>query len=616
MLQDQSLPTSASLLRFLTCGSVDDGKSTLIGRLLYDAGLVADDQLAAVHAMSARRGFNEDLPDLSLLLDGLLDERAQGITIDVAWRYFQTSNRKFILGDTPGHEQYTRNMVSGASQCQLALILVDARKGVLAQTRRHAAVVSLLGIEKIVVVVNKMDLVQWDELAYINIQRDFLEFSGPLGIHDPVFIPVSALRGDNVVSSSKHMAWYTGSSLFDYLETVDVESKEKDASSRFPVQRVTREREFRGYAGTLTAGRMAVGDQVIALPTGTQSRVASIVTFDASLDSAETGQAITLTLADNIDITRGDVLVARSDDSAIVTDRLEADLVWMDEQPLLPGRRYEMRIGTTTVPATVKRLLHRLNLETMNQEPATRLVKNDIGKCEIMTERPVQADLYASHPRTGSLILIDRISNGTAGAGMVRVNRARQVFWEDIAVDKAARSETKAQKPRVVWFTGLSGAGKSTLANAVEKVLHQEGFHTYLIDGDNVRHGLCKDLGFSLEDRIENTRRVGELSKLMIDAGLIVLVSLISPFRNERRMVREMLAPGEFVEVYVSTPIQICEERDRKGLYKLAREGKLENFTGISSPYEPPESAELTIDTASESLEESVQRVVKAIRKE
>ncbi len=613
----QSTPpglVTSSQLRLLTCGSVDDGKSTLIGRLLYDAGLVPEDQWASIVRLSAQRGQTGDLPDYSLLLDGLLDERAQGITIDVAWRYFQTPRRKFILGDAPGHEQYTRNMATGASQCDLALILVDSRKGILAQTRRHTAIARLLGISKIVVVINKMDLVGWDELTFINIQRDFLAFAKPLGINEPVFLPVSATRGENVVHRGENVHWFTGQPLLEYLETVEVDNRAQAAAARFPVQWVNRTGDFRGYSGTLASGTLRKGDAVTVLPSGVHSRIASIVTFDGELNQAAAGQALTLTLTDNVDVTRGDVLVRSGDSSSVVTDRFEADVVWMDEQPLLPGRRYELRIGTTAVPATVKRLIHRLNLENMRHEPAEQLPKNDIGQCEVMTERPIPCDLYAACRDTGSFLLVDRVTNATVGAGMVTANQARQVFWEEISVDKPARARLKGQPPRVVWFTGLSGAGKSTLANAAEQALYKQGYHTYLIDGDNVRHGLCKDLGFSDTDRVENTRRVGELAKLMLDAGLIVLVSLISPFRAERKMVRDLLGPDEFLEIYVSTPLEVCESRDRKGLYKLARDGKIVNFTGISSPYEPPEQPELVLDTSHEALEVCVRRVIARIK--
>ncbi len=599
-----------TLLRFLTCGSVDDGKSTLIGRLLYDAGLVPEDQWAAVERLSAQRGQTGGMPDYSLLLDGLLDERTQGITIDVAWRYFHTPRRKFILGDAPGHEQYTRNMATGASQCDLALILVDARKGILPQTRRHTAITRLLGIENVVVVVNKMDLVKSDELAFINLQRDFLGFARPFGVTEPVFIPVSAIHGENVVHRSERMPWYTGSTLLDYLETVEASGAATNRALRLPVQWVNRTADFRGYSGTVSSGGIRKGQAVTVLPSGVRSRVASIVTLDGERDEAVAGNAVTVALAEDIDVTRGDVIVAQQDASAVVTDQFDAKLVWMDEQPLHAGRRYELRIGTATVPATVRRLIHRLNLQTMMHEAAVQLDKNDLGECEVITERPVQCDLYAAFRDTGSFILVDRISNATVAAGMVSANEPRKVFWEDITIDKAARSRSKGQRSRIVWFTGLSGAGKSTLANAVELALYREGLHTYLLDGDNVRHGISRDLGFGDTDRIENTRRVGELAKLMVDAGLIVLVSLISPFRAERRMVRDLVADDEFVEVYVSTPLATCEERDPKGLYKLARAGKVKDFTGISSPYEPPEHPELVLDTSVESLDACVRRIV------
>lgn len=605
---------SVTLLRFLTCGSVDDGKSTLLGRLLVDAGLVPEDEWASVQLLSARRSETGGHPDYSLLLDGLLDEQAQGITIDVAWRYFQTAKRKFIVADTPGHEQYTRNMVTGASQCALALIVVDAQRGITLQTRRHTAIIHLMGIEKVIAVINKMDLANWDERTFIRLQKEFLEFAQPLGVGAPAFIPVCAPHGDNVVHRSVRMPWYRGPSLLDYLETVEADTGGTHGPARLTVQWVARASGFRGYSGTVASGAIRSGDAVTVLPAKVQSRVASIGTFDGALDRAVAGQAVTVTLENDVDVARGDLIVSTGDSTAVVTDRLEANVVWMEEQPLLPGRRYELRLGAAVVPATVKRLIHRLNLETLASEPATRLEKNDIGRCEVMTERPIACDLYSASRSTGSFILIDRLSNATLAAGMVTANQARQVFWQPVSVDKAARAAAKGQRPRVVWFTGLSGAGKSTLANAVERELYRAEFHTYLIDGDNIRHGLSRDLGFGAEDRIENTRRVGELAKIMADAGLIVLVSLISPFKAERRMVRDLLEPGEFVEVYVATPLEICESRDRKGLYRLAREGKLGNFTGISSPYEPPEAAEIIADTASESIESCVRRIVARVR--
>jgi bifunctional enzyme CysN/CysC len=607
-------PQAPTLLRFLTCGSVDDGKSTLLGRLLFDAGLVPEDQWASVQRLSAQRGETGGHPDYSLLLDGLLDERAQGITIDVAWRYFQTPKRKFVLADAPGHEQYTRNMATGASQCDLALVLADARRGLTLQTRRHTAIVHLMGITRIIVAINKMDLAGWDESVFLKLKSDFLEFATPLGLTEPAFIPVCALHGENVVRSSAKMPWYRGPSLLECLETVEAGAGGNHEAARFPVQWVARAGGFRGYSGTITSGALRTGDAVTVLPARIQSRIAAIHTFDGELDHAVAGQAVTVTLESDVDVARGDVLVSTADATAVVTDRLEANVVWMEQQPLLPGRRYELRIGTTVVSATVKRLIHRLNLETLNIEPATRLEKNDIGRCEVMTERPITCDLYGPHKQTGSFILVDRLSNATLAGGMVAANEARKVFWEEITVDKAARAAAKGQRARVVWFTGLSGAGKSTLANAVEQALYHLGFHTYLVDGDNIRHGLSKDLGFGAEDRIENSRRAGELAKLMADAGLIVLVSLISPFRAERRMVRDLLGPGEFVEVHVATPIEVCETRDRKGLYRLAREGKLQNFTGVSSPYEPPEAPEMVVDTSSGTLEDHVLRIVALIR--
>lgn len=590
---------------------MDDGKSTLVGRLLYDAGLVPEDQWESVLKLSTRNNQTGDLPDFSLLLDGLLDERAQRITIDVAWRYFQTRQRKFILADAPGHEQYTNNMVTGASRSDLALILLDVNKGVVLQTRRHTAIVRLMGIQRVVVVVNKMDQVDWDELTFINVQREFLDFAKSFGVTEPVFVPVSALHGDNVVHRGASMPWYAGPTLLEYLETVDLGVA--NTPLRFPVQWVVRTAEFRGYSGTLASGRILRGLPVTVLPAGVSSRIASIATFDGDLEQASAGDAVTITLVDDVDVSRGDVIVAAEDSTPVVTDRLEANLVWMAQQALLSGRRYELRIGTSSVPATVKRLIHRLNLETMRHELATRLEKNDIGLCEVMTERPVQRDVYADSRETGGFILIDRVSNATVAAGMVTANEIRKVFWEEVSVDKQARANAKGQRPRVVWFTGLSGAGKSTIANAAEQAFFKAGMHTYLIDGDNIRHGISKDLGFSVEDRIENTRRVGELAKLMTDAGLIVLVSLISPFRAERRMVRELFEPNEFFEVYMSAPLAVCESRDTKGLYRLARAGTLQNFTGISSPYEPPEAAELVLDTAVEPIDICVRRVVELV---
>jgi bifunctional enzyme CysN/CysC len=606
---DRNTP-GKSLLRLAVCGSVDDGKSTLLGRLLRDAGLVPEDQWAAVERLSAARGNVGGEPDYSLLLDSLLDERAQGITIDVAWRYFQTRARKFIVADVPGHEQYTRNMATGVSRCDLALVLMDARQGVTRQTRRHTAILRFMGVPRVLVVINKMDLAGWDEKTYLRLCAEFLALSASLGTAEPAFIPVSALHGDNVVQPGTNMPWYSGPPLLRQLETIETDDTPADMPLRFPVQWVARAGDFRGYCGTLAAGAVKPGDVITVLPSTARGRVASVTTFDGTLDRAVAGQAITVALEEDVDVGRGDVIVAANDSTAVVTDRLVADVVWLSEQPLLPGRRYEMRTGGTVVPAVVKRLIHHLNLESLASESASRLEQNEIGRCEIMTERPVFCDPYARSRDTGSFILVDRLSNATLAAGMVTTNEARKVFWEKALVNKSARAAAKSQRPRIVWLTGLSGAGKSTLANAVEQALFLDGVHTYLIDGDNIRHGISRDLGFGAEDRIENTRRAGEIAKLMVDAGLIVLVSLISPFRAERRMVRDLVEPGEFVEVHVSTPLEVCEKRDRKGLYRLAREGRLPNFTGISSPYEAPEAAELVVDSSVEPLESGVRRIV------
>ena len=519
--------TSSRTLHMLTCGSAGSGKSTLLGRLVLEAG-GAPDRSGSMQSLGAGAGETGGHP--ARLFDGLLDEAAHFGAAAVT--RLQTARRRFIVADAPGHEQYTRNLVMDASQCELALLLVDAQRGITSQTRRHTAIVHLTGIEKVVVAINKADLANWDEGTFLRLRDEFLQFARPLGVREPAFIPVCALHGDNVVQHSARMPWYRGPSLVECLDAV--------------------------------------------------------------------APAI-------------EAIVSSGDSTPAMTDRLEANIVWMGEEPLLPGRRYELRAGATTVTAAVKRLIHRLNLETLASESATRLGENDIGRCEVMTERPIACDLYSTSRARGSFILVDRLSSTALAAGMVTANQARQVFWQSVSVDKAARAAAKGQHPRVVWFTGLSGAGKSTLASAVEQALFREGRHTYLIDGDNIRHGLSKDLGFGSEDRIENTRRAGELAKLMADAGLIVLVSLISPFRAERSMVRELLQPGEFVEVYVATPLEICESRDRKGLYRLAREGKLKEFTGISSPYEPPEAAEIVVDTSSEPLEHCVRRVVEIL---
>ncbi|MGA1079646.1 MAG: sulfate adenylyltransferase subunit CysN [Steroidobacteraceae bacterium] len=604
------------LLRFITCGSVDDGKSTLIGRLLYESKLIFEDQLAALESDSKKVGTQGGDIDFALLVDGLAAEREQGITIDVAYRFFSTDRRKFIVADTPGHEQYTRNMATGASTADLAVILVDARKGILQQTRRHSYIVSLLGIRKVVLAVNKMDAVDYTQGVFDGIVEQYREFADMLGLENVYPIPMSALRGDNVVERSERMRWYGGATLMQHLESVQVERNLAGRPFRLPVQWVNRpNQDFRGFAGTIASGRVRQGDAVRVLPSGRQSTVARIVTLDGDLEEAVAGQSVTLTLADEIDISRGDVLAA-ADAPPAVADQFQVSLVWMHEEPMLPGRPYLMKIGPRTVTASITDIRHRVNVNTLEQMAARQLDLNEIGLCNLGTDRAVAFDAYEDNRETGAFILVDRISNDTVGAGMIQyaLRRADNVHWQALDVDKRARSASKGQKACVLWFTGLSGAGKSTIANLVEKQLLALGRHTYLLDGDNVRHGLNKDLGFTEADRVENIRRVAEVSRLMVDAGLIVMVSFISPFRAERRLARELLEEGEFLEVYVSTPLVEAEKRDPKGLYRKAREGKIRNFTGIDSPYEPPEHPELVVDTSVVSAEEGARQVIDMLR--
>ncbi|MGA1639803.1 MAG: sulfate adenylyltransferase subunit CysN [Steroidobacteraceae bacterium] len=604
------------LLRFITCGSVDDGKSTLIGRLLYESKLIFEDQLAALESDSKKVGTQGGDIDFALLVDGLAAEREQGITIDVAYRFFSTDRRKFIVADTPGHEQYTRNMATGASTADLAVILVDARKGILQQTRRHSYIVSLLGIRNVVLAVNKMDAVDYAQGVFDGIVEQYREFADMLGLEDVYPIPMSALRGDNVVERSERMRWYGGATLMQHLESVQVERNLAGRPFRLPVQWVNRpNQDFRGFAGTIASGRVRQGDAVRVLPSGRQSTVARIVTLDGDLEEAVAGQSVTLTLADEIDISRGDVLAA-ADAPPAVADQFQVSLVWMHEEPMLPGRPYLMKIGPRTVTASITDIRHRVNVNTLEQMAARQLDLNEIGLCNLGTDRAVAFDAYEDNRETGAFILVDRISNDTVGAGMIQyaLRRADNVHWQALDVDKRARSASKGQKACVLWFTGLSGAGKSTIANLVEKQLLALGRHTYLLDGDNVRHGLNKDLGFTEADRVENIRRVAEVSRLMVDAGLIVMVSFISPFRAERRLARELLEEGEFLEVYVSTPLVEAEKRDPKGLYRKAREGKIRNFTGIDSPYEPPENPELVVDTSVVSAEEGARQVIDMLR--
>jgi bifunctional enzyme CysN/CysC len=601
-----------SLLRFITCGSVDDGKSTLIGRLLYESKLIFDDQLTQLAADSRRVGTRGGELDFALLVDGLAAEREQGITIDVAYRFFSTERRKFIVADTPGHEQYTRNMVTGASTADLAVILVDARKGVLVQTRRHSYLVHLIGIPRIVLAVNKMDLVGYSQQSFAQIVAEYREFAGRLGLTDITPIPLSAVHGDNVITRSGNTPWYAGPALLEHLETVEVDSGLARQPFRLPVQWVNRPNaEFRGFAGLITEGSVRRGDRLRVLPSGRESRVARIVVAGGDLESATAGQSVTLTLDAEVDISRGDVLAA-ADAPPQVADQFEATIVWLQEEPMLQGRTYLMKAGTRTVSATVTPLKHRVNVNTLEHEPAERLELNDIGVCELELDRPIPFESYAESRALGSFILIDRLTNNTAGAGLINfaLRRSQNVHWQALDVDKPLRARLKGQKACVLWLTGLSGAGKSTIANRIEKRLAAAGRHTYLLDGDNVRHGLNKDLGFTAQDRVENIRRVAEVARLMVDAGLIVLVSFISPFRSERRMARELFAAGEFFEVFIDTPLAEAERRDVKGLYRKARRGELKNFTGIDSPYETPEAPEIRIDTTTLSADEAAGRVI------
>ncbi|NYZ17823.1 sulfate adenylyltransferase subunit CysN [Azospirillum sp. RWY-5-1] len=605
-----------TLLRFITCGSVDDGKSTLIGRLLHDTGALKDDQLATLAAESARIGTQGGALDFALLVDGLAAEREQGITIDVAHRYFATATRGFIVADTPGHEQYTRNMATGASTADLAVLLVDARKGLLTQTRRHAFIVATLGVRRLVLAVNKMDLVGWDRAVFEAIEAEFRAFAGRLGVTDVTAIPLSALTGANLARPAAESPWYDGPTLLHRLETVAVvEEEDADRPLRLPVQWINRPGpDFRGIAGTIAAGRLRPGDRLRVLPSGHESRVARIVTRDGDLGEAVAGQAVTLTLADAIDVARGDLIVA-PDRPAAVADQFEATVIWMGEAPLLPGRSYLMKIGTATVGAVVDRLKHRVDMDTLEPLAARRLDLNGIGLCVLHLDRAIAFDAYEENRTTGGFILIDRADNATVAAGMLRfaLRRAGNIHWQAFTVDKAARAAQKRQRPAVLWFTGLSGAGKSTIANRVEALLHARGHHTYALDGDNLRHGLNRDLGFTDADRVENIRRVAEVARLMVDAGLIVLVSLISPFRADRRLARERLGEGEFLEIHVDASLDVAESRDPKGLYRKARQGLIRNFTGIDSPYEPPEAPELRIDAGARTVEETAAAVLRLL---
>jgi len=605
------------LLRFITCGSVDDGKSTLIGRLLYESKILFDDQLSAIEADSRKWGTQGEAIDFALLVDGLAAEREQGITIDVAYRFFSTERRKYIVADTPGHEQYTRNMVTGASTADVAVILIDARKGVLTQTRRHTYLVQLLGIRKLVLAVNKMDLVGYAQSTFDKIVADYQGFANRLGLEDVAAVPVSALQGDNIIAPSPRMRWYRGPTLMGYLETVEVDTTYRDRGPlRFPVQWVNRpNQDFRGFAGTLAGGVVRPGERVRVLPSGRESTIERIVTADGDLPLAVAGQSVTLTLTDEVDISRGD-LIAAAADPAETADQFETTLVWMHDEPMLPGRSYLLKSTTRTTGAVFAAPKHRVNVNTLEELAAKQLELNEIGVCNVALDRPIAFDPYAVNRETGGFIVIDRLTNETVGAGMIHfaLRRASNIHRHTVSVDKAARAALKQQRPVVVWFTGLSGSGKSTIANALEKKLLALGRHSYLLDGDNVRHGLNRDLGFTAADRVENIRRIGEVARLMVDAGLIVLTAFISPYRAERQMARALFEDGEFIEVYVDTPLDIAERRDVKGLYRKARRGELKNFTGIDAPYEAPAAPELRLDTVGYSAEEAAEHVLALLR--
>ncbi|HEY1590337.1 MAG TPA: sulfate adenylyltransferase subunit CysN [Solirubrobacteraceae bacterium] len=606
------------LLRFITCGSVDDGKSTLIGRLLFEAGLLLEDQLDALEADSRSVGTQGEELDFALLLDGLQAEREQGITIDVAYRYFQTQRRKFIVADTPGHEQYTRNMATGASTADCAVLLMDARKGLLTQTRRHTFIVSLLGIRHVALVVNKLDLLDYSRERFLELEAEYQAFARKLGLEAVTCIPLSALRGDCVTERSERMPWYGGPSLLEYLETVEIDDDRLQRGPfRMPVQWVNRpHQDFRGFAGMIVGGSVQSGDRVEINPSGRETTVTRIVSFEGDLERAVAGQSVTLTFADEIDVSRGDV-IARIDEPPRVGEQFEASIVWMAEEPLLRGRSYVMQVGASTVAATISPLKYKLDIDSLEHLAAEQLELNEIGVCELELDRPIAFDPYSESRDMGGFVLIDRITNQTLAAGMLNfeLRRSRNVHFHKTGIDKTAHSRQKHQRPCVLWLTGLSGAGKSTIANVVERRLHELGRHTYLLDGDNIRKGLNKDLGFSGADRVENIRRIAEVANLMVDAGLIVITSFISPFESERRMARELLEPDEFIEVFVDAPLAVAEARDPKNLYAKARRGEIKNFTGIDSPYEPPENPELRIDTTSTTPETAAAQIVEELRR-
>ena len=601
------------LLRFITCGSVDDGKSTLIGRMLYESHMLFDDQLAALEADSKKVGTQEGEIDFALLVDGLAAEREQGITIDVAYRFFSTDKRKYIVADTPGHEEYTRNMATGASTADVAIILVDASQGVLTQTRRHSFIVSMVGVKRIILAVNKLDLVDYSQDVFESIVSDYSEFAEEaLSIEEITAIPISALKGDNIVGSSDNTPWYQGSSIMEYLESVEVSATSQSRPFRMPVQWVNRPNlDFRGFAGLIGSGMVSPGDRIRVLPSGTESTVERIVTMEGDLELAGAGRSVTLTLSDEIDISRGDSIVA-ADSPCGSADQFQTRILWMDESAMMPGRQYLFKSNTQTTSMTLGRLNHRIDVNTLEELPAKVLDMNEIGVCNISLSSRVAFDSYEDDPTMGGFIIIDRMTNNTVGMGLIdyALRRAENIHWQSMDVTKQSRAEQKSQQPKLLWFTGLSGSGKSSIANILEKKLQAMGRHTISLDGDNVRHGLNRDLGFTKADRVENIRRVGETSKLMVEAGLICIASFISPFASEREMVRNLMGDGEFIEVFVDTPLEVCEQRDVKGLYAKARAGELPNFTGISSPYESPVNPEIRIDTTDMSAEDAADSII------
>ena len=605
-----------SLLRFITCGSVDDGKSTLIGRMLYESQMLFDDQLSALKSDSKKIGTQGNEIDFALLVDGLAAEREQGITIDVAYRFFSTDKRKYIVADTPGHEEYTRNMATGASTADVAIILIDAKQGVLTQTRRHSFIVSMVGVKKVLLAVNKLDLVDYSEEVYRQIVSDYSDFAeSALNIDSITAIPISALLGDNVVERSEKTPWYTGETIMEYLENIEVRNQRKQASFRMPVQWVNRPNSnFRGFSGLIASGETKIGDKVRLHPGGKESSIASIVTWEGELQQASVGQSVTITLNDEIDVSRGDT-IAVSTNPCGESDQFQSRILWMSDNPMIPGRQYIFKSNTQTTTLTLGKLKHRIDVNTLNHLPAKTLELNEIGVCNISLDKRIAFDPYDDNRTMGGFIVIDRLSNNTVGMGLIdfALRRSENIHWQKMDVSKESRAEQKSQAAKIIWFTGLSGSGKSSIANILEKKLQALGKHTITLDGDNMRHGLNRDLGFTTADRVENIRRVGEVAKLMVNSGLICITSFISPFESERKMARSLVPENEFIEVYIDTPLSVCEERDVKGLYAKARSGEIPNFTGISSPYESPENPEIRIDTTKLSAEEAANQIIEFI---